>query len=48
MLSLKICLNSFIDEIFQQMHARKKAAKERLSSELDEEFSDLVRLLRGG
>jgi hypothetical protein len=41
-------LNSFKDEIIQQMNAREKAAEERLSSKLDEKFSELVRLLRGG
>jgi hypothetical protein len=41
-------LNSFKDEIIQQMNVRGKAAEERLSSKLDEKFSDLVRLLRGG
>jgi hypothetical protein len=41
-------LNSFKEEIIQPMDAREKAADERLSSKLDEKFSDLVRLLRGG
>jgi hypothetical protein len=40
-------LNSFKEEIIQQMDAREKAADERLSSKLDEKLSDLVRLLRG-
>jgi hypothetical protein len=38
-------LNSFKEEIIQPMDAREKAADERLSSKLDEKFSDLVRLL---
>jgi hypothetical protein len=41
-------LISFKEEIIQQMDAREKAAEERLSSKLDEKFSDLFRLLRGG
>ncbi len=40
-------LNSFKDEIIQQMNVRGKTAEERLSSKLDEKFSDLLRLLRG-
>jgi hypothetical protein len=41
-------LNTFKNDLFQQLDAREQAAEARIASKLDEKFGDLVRILRGG
>jgi hypothetical protein len=41
-------LNTFKNDLFQQLDAREQAAEARIASKLDEKFDDLLRILRGG
>jgi hypothetical protein len=41
-------LNTFKNDLLQQLDAREQAAEARIASKLDEKFGDLLRILRGG
>jgi len=41
-------LSEFKKDLLKELDAREKQAEQKLSDKLDEKFSDLIRVLRGG
>jgi hypothetical protein len=41
-------LSEFKKDLLKDLDAREKQAEQKLSDKLDEKFSDLIRVLRGG
>jgi len=41
-------LSEFKNDLLKELDAREKQAEQKLSDKLDEKFSELIRVLRGG